>query len=213
MKEAEKKYNLSFTAGAAMLNEMHAVAETLRGNGGGNWEITRDITLRENLMEKNRFSTRQRVFSLMRQRISTLNEEELNILIDGNMAARRQIVLLAVCKAHPFIFDFIRDNVREAFYSMRERVTYADFNEFFNDKRFVHPELEAASEATIAKIRQVVFRIMEQTELVESAKSGIIRRPYLSEMTEHAVAKDNPAWLSIYLYSNNEIVLLANTYS
>lgn len=164
-------------------------------------------------MEKNRFSTRQRVFSLMRQRISTLNEEELNILIDGNMAARRQIVLLAVCKAHPFIFDFIRDNVREAFYSMRERVTYADFNEFFNDKRFVHPELEAASEATIAKIRQVVFRIMEQTELVESAKSGIIRRPYLSEMTEHAVAKDNPAWLSIYLYSNNEIVLLANTYS
>ena len=35
MTEADKKYNLSFTAGAAMLNEMHAVAETLRGNGGG----------------------------------------------------------------------------------------------------------------------------------------------------------------------------------
>lgn len=28
-------YNLTFTAGSAMLNEMHAVAETLRQNGGG----------------------------------------------------------------------------------------------------------------------------------------------------------------------------------
>lgn len=180
--------------------------------GGGNWVVTKDITLRENLMEKNRFSTKQRMFSLMRQRISTLNEEELNILIDGNMAARRQIVLLAICKAHSFIFDFIRNNVREAFYSMREMVTYADFNEFFNEQKFIHPELEAASESTIAKTRQVVFRVMEQTELIESTETGIMRRPYLSELTERVIAKDNPAWLSIYLYSNNEIARLANIY-
>ena len=34
MTEENIKYNLTFTACSAMLNEMHAVAETLRQNGG-----------------------------------------------------------------------------------------------------------------------------------------------------------------------------------
>ena len=213
MTEENIKYNLTFTAGSAMLNEMHAVAETLRQNGGGSdWKITKEIVFRENLMEKNRLSTNQRVFSLMKQRICTLNKEELDLLIDGNMATRRQIVLLAICKAHPFIFDFIRENVREAFYSLHGKVSYANFNEFFNEKKYIHPELEAITEQTVAKIRQVIFRIMEQTELIESTDSGILRRPYLSQELERIIVKDHPVWLTIFLYSNQEINQLINLY-
>ena len=46
---------MSFTAGAAMLNEMHAVAEALV-ECGGDWERTKDKTFKENLMEKNTIS-------------------------------------------------------------------------------------------------------------------------------------------------------------
>lgn len=100
MTEENVTYNLTFTAGSAMLNEMHAVAEALR-DCDGDWKRTKELTFRENLMEKNRLSTNQRVFSLMKQRIDALNEEERTLLVDGNMATRRQIVLLAICKAHP----------------------------------------------------------------------------------------------------------------
>lgn len=103
--------------------------------------------------------------------------------------------------------------MREAFYSLHDRVSYANFNEFFNEKKYIHPELEAITELTIAKIRQVVFRIMEQTELIESTETGILRRPYLTEQMEQVIVKDHPRWLTIFLYSNNEINHLISIHS
>lgn len=88
---------------------------------------------------------------------------------------------------------------------MHEKITHANFNEFFNERKYVHPELEAITDLTLRKIRQVIFRILEQAELIESIDTGILRRPYLPEQIERIIVKDNPKWLGIYLYSNNEI--------
>ena len=52
-----------------------------------------------------------------------------------------------------------------------------------------------------------------QLEIIEDAESGILRRPYLSEAVERLVVKDDPKWLAIYLYSNNEINNLAELYA
>lgn len=123
------------------------------------------------------------------------------------------IVLLAICKAHSFIYDFISEYVRDCFYNQYEKISYANFNEFYNEKKYEHPEIEQVSELTVAKMRQVVFRILEQTELIEDAESGILRRPYLSESVERQIVKDDPKWLAIYLYSNNEINNLRDLYA
>lgn len=203
---------MTFTAGAAMLNEMHAVAEAFI-ECDGDWERTKDKTFRENLMEKDKMSSNQRYFALMKQRIEVLNPAELEMLVNSTVAIRRQIVLLAICKAHPFIYDFIAETVRECFYNQYEKVTHANYNEFYNEKKYEHPELEQVSEDTVYKMRQVIFRILEQTELIEDADSGILRRPYLSEALEQIIVKDDSKWLAIYLYSNNEINNLRDLYA
>lgn len=203
---------MSFTAGAAMLNEMHAVAEALVACDG-DWERTKDKTFKENLMEKEKMSSNIRYFALMKQRLEILNEAELGMLVNGTVAVRRLIVLLAICKAHSFIYDFISENVRDCFYNQYEKISNANFNEFYNEKKYEHPEIEQVSELTVAKMRQVVFRILEQTELIEDAESGILRRPYLSEAVERLIVKDDPKWLAIYLYSNNEINNLRELYA
>ena len=205
-------YNMSFTAGAAMLNEMHAVAEALV-ECDGDWERTKDKTFKENLMEKEKMSSNIRYFALMKQRLEVLNEAELDMLVNGTVAVRRLIVLLAICKAHSFIYDFISEYVRDCFYNQYEKISYANFNEFYNEKKYEHPEIEQVSELTVAKMRQVVFHILEQTELIEDAESGILRRPYLSESVERQIVKDDPKWLAIYLYSNNEINNLRDLYA
>ena len=58
-------------------------------------------------MRKEKVSTNKRLFSLVKQRIEVLNEEEQNLLVAGTNSVRRLLLLLAVCKAHSFIFDFI----------------------------------------------------------------------------------------------------------
>ena len=203
---------MSFTAGAAMLNEMHAVAEALLACEG-DWERTKVKTLKENLMEKEKMSSNVRYFALMKQRLEVLNEAELDMLVNGTVAVRRQIVLLAICKAHSFIYDFISENVRDCFYNRYERISHANFNEFYNEKKYEHPEIEQVSDLTVAKMRQVVFHILEQTELIEDAMSGFLRRPYLSEAVERLIVKDDPKWLAIYLYSNSEINNLRDLYA
>ena len=205
-------YDMSFTAGAAMLNETHAVASALL-DCDGDWDKTKDITFKENLMQKDRATSNARYFALMKQRLETLNNEELTMLVNDTVSVRRLLVLLAICKAHPFIYDFISEVVRERFYNQYERISHADFNEFYNENKYVHPELEKVTEQTVAKMRQVIFRILEQTEIIEDAESGILRRPYLSENIERLIVKDDPKWLAIYLYSNNEINNLADLYA
>ena len=204
MTNEQETYNMGFTAGAAMLNEMYAVAGAL-SDCGGDWEKTKDKTFRENLMEKDKKSSIVRYFSLMKQRLEVINEEELSLLVDGTAAVRRLIVLLAICKAHSFIFDFISENLRESFYNQYERVTQANFNEFYNEKKYIHSELEAVTDQTVAKMKQVVFRILEQLEIIESIDTGLLQRPYLPEKVERTIVKDDPKLLAAFLYSNNEI--------
>jgi hypothetical protein len=205
-------YNMSFTAGAAMLNETHAVASALL-DCNGNWDKTKEITFKENLMQKDKAASNARYFALMKQRLETLNQAELEMLVNSTVAVRRQLVLLAICKAHPFIYDFISENVRDCFYNQYEKVTHANFNEFYNEKKYEHPELEQVSEDTVYKMRQVTFRILEQTELIEDINSGILRRPYLSEAIERLIVRDDPKWLAIYLYSDIEISNLRDLYA
>lgn len=197
-------YNISFTAGALMVNETSAVAEVLLDQGG-DWDKARDIALQRNIMEKDKMATNKRVFTLVRQRLETLTEYQLTLLVDGVASVKRLITYLAVCKAHAFIADFVMINVRDSFFNMNEKVSHANFNEFFNEKKYIHPELEAITEQTVAKVRQVVFRILEQSELIESVDSGLLQRPYLPEKVERAIVKDDPKWLATFLYSNNEI--------
>ena len=197
-------YNLTFTAGALLMNETCAVAEVFLETGC-DWEMTRERVFKENLMEKEKVSTNKRFFSLVRQRIEVLNESEIELLVYGNNSIKRLILLLSICKAHALIFDFIFVNVRECFFNMNEKVTHANFNEFFNEKKYIHPELESITDLTANKIRQVVFKILEQSELIESIETGMLRRPYLPEKVEEVIVKDDPKWLGIFLYSNNEI--------
>lgn len=197
-------YNLTFTAGALLMNETCAVAEAFL-ESGGNWDITRERVLKENLMEKDKLTTNKRFFSLVKQRIEALNEIELDLLVSGNNSVKRLLLLLAICKAHTLIYDFIVVNVRECFFNMHEKVTHANFNEFFNEKKYIHTELESITDLTVNKIRQVVFRILEQAGLIESVDTGILQRPYLPEKVEEVIVKDDPKWLGVFLYSNNEI--------
>lgn len=61
-------YNLSFTAGAAMLPETQAVAEALF-EADGNWNIVKQRVLTENIMQKDKKSSATRYFALIKQRL------------------------------------------------------------------------------------------------------------------------------------------------
>ena len=80
-----------------------------------------------------------------------------------------------------------------------------DYIKFVNAKSLIHEELNTITDLTARKVKQVVFKLLEQTGLITQAKNGTIIKPYLSSNVVQAITDDNTTYLMSFLYTNMEI--------
>ena len=59
--------------------------------------------------------------------------------------------------------------ILESFAKYRLEITYADFDFFFEDEKQLHSELGEIAEITRKKLRQVLFKMMKEADLLTSA--------------------------------------------
>ena len=97
--------------------------------------------------------------------------------------------------------EVIRDKVLVFDYQLNE----SDYNSFINSKTPVHPELENFSESTRKKAKQVMYRILEQASIINNANEKTIQPQILQQDVIHAIIKEDPAWLKIYMMSDRDI--------
>ncbi|MDD4419075.1 MAG: DUF1819 family protein [Bacteroides graminisolvens] len=206
MEHSPKHYNFSFTAGAALLQETVTIAQTLLETNF-DWDKTKQEINNNNLLQKDKRQTSTRQFSLVKFRLEQLSKQQIKMLCSESMPDKKIMVILSIIKSHPLVFDFIAETIRSKYFAFDYKLTYADYNAFINEKQAEHPELNSITEGTGKKIRQMVFKILEQTELIDSVKSGTIKKPYVSPQLEQVIVKDNPFLLAALLYNNEEIIL------
>jgi len=68
--------------------------------------------------------------------------------------------------------------------------------------------LNAITEVTAKKVKQVVFKLLEQVGLITQARNGSILKPILNGKVIDVIIDDDPALLSAFLFSNEEIKTL-----
>lgn len=173
MTSSTKKYRFSFTAGALLHEEMVLAANEL---------ILHDFKLERlsaSILKKDRSKTNKREFAEVALRLKTLDDKEIEFLAKGSLALSKQVALLACVRAYSFIRDFfsyvILDKVNLFDFSLTER----DYISFVRGRELDHPELEALADSTKYKVKQVLFRILHQAELIESIKSKHINPNFL----------------------------------
>ena len=81
----------------------------------------------------------------------------------------------------------------------------SDYESFYESKAQLHDSLNTISETTQKKLKQVLFKILEQSEFIDNIKNKNIQKPYLSEDLIKLIVQDDPKYLSAFLYSDNEI--------
>ena len=87
------------------------------------------------------------------------------------------------------IADFMTDVVRERIEDKRETLSYGDFDSFVMEKSVDHPELGSASEYTLYKTKQVLFRLMKESGFFLNKKLVV---PVLLPAFVQHVAMNNP---------------------
>ncbi|MDD4404097.1 MAG: DUF1819 family protein [Parabacteroides sp.] len=201
-----KKYSFSFTGASALISETLVIAKEYHKLN--DWNTVQISLSDNNHLNKVKQGTFKREFSEIKKRLSLLTPDQLQLMIQGSYEEAKFIILLSLVKAYPYLFDFIVEVLLNKYLLFDRTLLNSDYTRFVNSKSLQHPELEKITETTSKKVKQVVFKLLEQVGLITNIKNGIILKPFLSSEITRVILDDDPVYLSAFLYSNQEIKVL-----
>lgn len=178
---------MSFTTGGLFSRESAILAMVFSETG--NWDTVRNKVITENLLQTRTLTSAQRVCREVISRLKTLNPSELDLFIRGTAQEQGYLLWIAVCRCYKFIADFAVEILRERYLGLKIDLHYEDFDSFFNKKSEWHPELDTIQPATRNKLRQVLFKILREAELLTANNS--INAAILSPQLMEAISSGN----------------------
>jgi len=205
-----KDYSLSFTAASLMFYETEQVARLYLEHD--DWKVVAEMVVDDNVLQKGTVSTRKREFAEIKKRLVNLNKDELLFLTEATTDELKLYCLVLCAKTYRLIFEFISEVVRDK-YLMFDYVIYdSDYAKFIESKTASSEKLQSITEKTEYKIKQVIFRILEQSSLIDSSKARNIQKPYISDELQNIVSQYDVKFLACFLYANGEIETIGEKY-
>ena len=155
---------MSFTTGSLFHRE--SVKLAVLYSEFKDWNTVRDKVISENLLQTRTLNTSKRICREIISRLKNLSYSELDLLVEANSQEQGYILWLAVCRRYRFIGDFAIEVLRERYITLKTDLSYEDFDSFLNKKSEWHTELDEIRPTTKIKLRQVLFKILRETDLL-----------------------------------------------
>ena len=105
----------------------------------------------------------------------------------------------------------IAPNGRGSFFVIKlNKKKFKDLNvriedNFIRRKEINHDELANLTDQTQAKVKQVIFKILEQAGIIDNVRDKEIQLQLLEGSTKKSIIEDNPEWLKVFLLSDMDI--------
>lgn len=186
------KYNFSLTAAYAMIPEFTNIAQLVH-EGQSLERLDKSIIGREKGL------TNKRQLQELRKRLRTLTRSQIEVLSEGTMDEQKHITHLAFCKTYTIYRDFITEVLFEKTLVYDNQLSELDYNSFISKKKMDHPEIEGLAESSETKVRQVIYRTLQQVGIIDSVSNPYILIPNLSTRVQAVISSDNPKWLRCFL--------------
>ncbi len=197
------KYLLSYTAVSLQSYESETIASLYHKSQ--DWDSVLKSVVEENVLQKGTLATRKREFIEFKRRLGTLTPEQFSYYEEATSSDAKNLTILSCFKLYDFMYDFATEVLRSKLLLYDFQLLNSDYESFYDSKRVAHDNLNSVSESTRYKLKQVMFKIFEQANFIDSIKSKNIQKPYLSEELIKLIVHDDPKYLSAFLYSENEI--------
>lgn len=191
MREKDE-YDFAFTTASLRLRDMHMVAKA--NLTGEEVDIVNDLG-------GGKSSTGRKLYGELRKRISSLTPKQQLLLVHGSLATQKQVAFLAVCKTYEFIKDFAFEVVQDKFVRFDEQISAGDYLSFYRRKFQLHERMETLTSTTQNKIRQLVFKMLEEAGLINNTQERIIQPQFIEDDLVEAIKSDNPQWLKVLLFA------------
>ena len=161
-----KKYNMSFTSGALLHRESSLVLKLYMRLQ--DWNEVENEVFDKNILQSRTKSTSKHIYREIASRLSKLTKNEILKFHSATDKDQRYILWLSICRKYKFIAEFAHEIVREKFLSLQDAVSSEDYAAFFNAKAEWAPELDELSQSTQRKLRQILFRMLREANLLSN---------------------------------------------
>ena len=184
------RYSMSFTTGCLFYRESVKLATLFVDLK--DWNIVRNTVLADNLLQARTQNTSKRFCREIISRLKTLSGQELELLINGTPQEQAYLLWLAICRRYKFIGDFAVEIIRERFISLKTDLNNEDFEAFIHKKSERHSEIDAIQPSTRSKLRQVLFKMLREAELltVNNTINAALLSPRLVQVIAHHQHRD-----------------------
>lgn len=195
------RYRLSFTTGGLFLQEAPVIVE--RYLALRNWSQTRDQVRNDNLLQVRTAAAALRISKELISRLELLESDELEELVNGNARDRGYLLWVAACRRYAIIHDFAIEVLREHYLLMRRKLSFGDYDAFYNAKALWHAELDEIVKSTQYKLRQNLFRMLRDAGLISDQQH--IQAAMLSPRLAQLLARRGRDDLLVFPATDNEI--------
>lgn len=195
------RYRLSFTTGGLFVQEAVAVAAAYLATK--DWATARAQTRKENLLQVRTAAAATRVSKEITARLEHLDDVELQALGDLNLRDRASLLWVAACRRYAFIREFATEVLRENHLHLRRQLTFNDYESFYSSKALWHAELDQLAVSTQHKLRQNLFRMLREADLL--SESEMILPASLSPALTTILARQGHRDLLVFPASEKDI--------
>lgn len=189
-----QNYKLSFTAASLSINESVNIAEVY--TNCRDWNEVKRIIRGDNLLQSRTNSRTTRVLAELIPRLKLLSNDQLSLLVEGSLTEQKYLLWFTVCRTYDLIKEFAVEVLHEKYLSRNMKVTDLDYDAFFNRKADWNDDLDNITTLTRKKIRQVVFHMMREAELLTD--DNTILRAMLSSRLIEVLKPDAPMSFEIF---------------
>ena len=181
---------MSFTTGTLFCRETARLAVLFVDLK--DWNAVRNTVIAGNLLQARTQNTSKRFCSEIISRLKTLSVQELQLLVNGTSQEQAYLLWLAICRRYTFIGDFAVEIIRERFISLKTDLSNEDFEAFIHKKSEWHSEIDAIQPSTRSKLRQVLFKMLREAELltVNNTINAALLSPRLVQVIAHHQRQD-----------------------
>lgn len=162
------------------------------------WKKVKEVVILENLFQKNTKSSIKTIYREIESRMKLLPEKMAKNMVNLPMIDQSHLLFYASCRYYKFIYDFMVEVMYPKYKSLDCQLWESDFFRFFDVKKETHPELKVTI-TTTKKIKQVMFRMLNEAGILDSIKSLKLQKPVLSKKVKDFISKEDSKYLKIFL--------------
>lgn len=179
----ELEYSSVLTGAGFMLYEVKQIV-VLKEQGFSDTEIKQKV-LEENVFQYEKMSSIKRAFPYILKRVNVLDETLLQLITKESLETAKIINLYAIMKSDRLFFEFMHEVIQEKLQKNDYLLEKKDVNSYFTAKAEQSDFIESWSETTIQKLKQVYKKILLETGMLKSLKTGELNRLIIDEQIKN----------------------------